>query len=103
MEPPPFVIQERGLVRRWIDVLDNVTLFGYDDAGRLVKTIQNASDDDYDNSYGVNGDPALAGYTPVSAADQDLITEQSYDANGNLVRQVDPPGESSRRPIHWAT
>ena len=34
----------RGMVRGQLDALGNVNLYGYDDAGRLVKTIQNASD-----------------------------------------------------------
>src|SRR5690606_31483559 len=31
----------RGLVRKQTDVLGHVTLFGYDEADRLIKTVQN--------------------------------------------------------------
>lgn len=88
----------RGMVMRQRDTLGNLTLYGYDDAGWLVKTIQNASqnaenpEDEhyYDNDYNETGDPTLASYEPIEAADQDVITTQEYDAVGNLVKTVDP-------------
>jgi YD repeat-containing protein len=80
----------RGLTRRQVDVLGNVTLYGYDDADRLIKTVQNASQPAYDNDY--SGDPELSAYVASSAADQDLVTEQAYDAVGNLVRSMDVAG-----------
>ena len=84
---------KRGLVRKQTDVLGNVTLFGYDDAGRLVKTVRNASLPSYDNDY-IDGssDPDLSLYSASTVADEDLVTEQVYDANGNLVKSIDPLG-----------
>ncbi len=79
----------RGLVRKQVDVLGNVTLFGYDAAGRLVKTIQFASQPTYNNDYtGTSPDPELASYSASSADDEDLITTQTYDPAGNLVQTV---------------
>ena len=84
---------DRGMIRFQRDVLGNVMLFGYDDAGRLVKTVQSASERDYNNNYsGPSPDPDLSGYAPVSDPDQDIVTEQVYDANGNLVQAIDPLG-----------
>ncbi len=83
---------ERGFARRQTDVLGNVTLYGYDDAGRLVKTIQSASLPKYDNSYGLGGDPDLSRYPASSAPDQDLIHLTVYDPAGNVVKTVDPLG-----------
>jgi YD repeat-containing protein len=40
-----------GLVRLRRDALGSVTLYGYDDAGRLVKTVQNAATPDHNNDY----------------------------------------------------
>ena len=83
----------RGLVKSQTDVLGNVNLLGYDPAGRLVKTIRNASVPGYNNDYsGVSPDPTLEAYTPGSDADEDLITTQAYDAAGNLVKTVDALG-----------
>ena len=48
------------------------------------------------NNYsGTNPDPELASYAPVSDVDKDIITEQAYDANGNLVKSVDAAGRVS--------
>ena len=86
---------ERGLVYRRRDVLGRVTLFGYDLADRLVKTVQNASQPDYDASY-ATGDPDLIRYrADVSLVDGDVITEQVYDPNGNLVKTIDARGSAS--------
>jgi RHS repeat-associated protein len=84
---------ERGLVRKSVDVLGNATLYGYDDADRLVKTMGSASDPDYDNSYA--GDPDLSAYVVGSNPDEDIITTSSYDANGNLVKSIDAQGRVS--------
>ncbi|MEP7286967.1 MAG: RHS repeat-associated core domain-containing protein [Chloroflexota bacterium] len=84
---------ERGLVSSSTDVVGNVTLYGYDDADRLIKTVQNASQPSYNNSYA--GDPSLSSYVPGSAVDQDLISTSTYDAAGNLVKQVDVLGHTS--------
>ncbi|MEO8611410.1 MAG: RHS repeat-associated core domain-containing protein [Chloroflexota bacterium] len=83
----------RGLVKSQTDVLGNVTLLGYDPAGRLVKTIRNASVPGYNNDYsGMSPDPTLEAYTPGSNADEDLMTTQAYDAAGNLVKTIDALG-----------
>ena len=85
---------DRGMVRLQRDVLGQVTLLGYNDAGRLVKTIRNASTATYNNNYsGTSPDPDLSVYTPVNNPDQDVITEQVYDPNGNLVQAIDPLGQ----------
>jgi RHS repeat-associated protein len=86
----------RGMVKSQTDVLGKVTLFGYDDAGRLVKTIQNAGQA-WNNDYMIDSnhnppDPALANYVPNNLPDQDIITTQAYDAAGNLVKTVDALG-----------
>ena len=93
-----------GLVRLRRAALGNVTLYGYDDAGRLVKTVQNAATSDHNNDF-VGGDPNEADpslsaypYSPhvlSTDPDQDIITEQVYDAAGNLVKVVDATGQVS--------
>lgn len=84
------VYNQRGLVRAQVDVFGNVTLYGYDDAGWLIKTIQNASQPAYNNDYGgTSPDPSLTNYVVNTDADQDIVTTQSYDPNGNLVQSVD--------------
>ncbi|MHB8627019.1 MAG: DUF7948 domain-containing protein [Aggregatilineales bacterium] len=93
------VYNERGFVQNQTDVLGNVTLFGYDDSGRPIVTIQNTSQPKYDNSS-LGADPSLAYYrtnyyltaTASSAPDQDLITVNQYDPTGNLIRSTDPIG-----------
>ncbi|GAB5426354.1 MAG: hypothetical protein Crog4KO_35010 [Crocinitomicaceae bacterium] len=93
----------RGLVNMRRDVLGRVTLYGYNTADRLVKTVQNATkipfdgDDEinsteYDMRYVTGGDPALIAYSPSSNADEDIITEQVYDPNGNVVKSIDARG-----------
>ena len=93
---------ERGMVRKQTDVLGNVTLFGYDGAGRLIRTIQNAATPDHNNTYleaisGNDPDPMLADYpydsaNPSDAADEDLITAYAYDAANNQIAVQDPLG-----------
>ena len=85
---------ERGLLKSQRDPLGNVNFFGYDDADRLVKTIQNAGTPDYDNSY-TNGDPDLSDYTANDIPDQDIITTQLYDPAGNLVKATDTLGNTN--------
>jgi TolB protein len=82
---------ERGQVRSQTDPLGHVTLYGYDAAGRTVKTIQLASQPGYDNSY-ATGDPDLSDYVAASGADKDLVTTQQYDPAGNLIRSQDAAG-----------
>jgi YD repeat-containing protein len=84
---------ERGLVRKQVDVAGNVTLYGYDAAGRLVKTIQSASEPDYNNDYsGTTPDPDLSAYVADDGADKDLVSLNEYDANGNLVKSTNGLG-----------
>jgi RHS repeat-associated protein len=83
----------RGLLRWQRDVQGQVTLYGYDDADRPVKTIQQAASPNYNNDYtGANPDPDLSDYPASSAADQDISTTQTYDAAGNVVRTTDARG-----------
>ncbi len=93
-----------GLVRLRRDALGLVTLYGYDNAGRLVKTVQNAATPEHNNDWiGTDpnpADPSLENYpypphTLSDASDKDLITEQFYDAAGNLVKVVDATGQVS--------
>ena len=89
------VYNERSLVQKQIDVLGTVALYGYDDAGRLVRTVQSASQPTYNNSYATGGDPGLDRYANTvasSAPDQDIISTSQYDAAGNLVKSTDPIG-----------
>ena len=90
-----------SLVRFRRDVLGNVVLYGYDNAGRLVKTVQNAATPDHNNDFTGStpneADPSLSAYpyapnTSSAAPDQDIITGQVYDAAGNLVESIDPLG-----------
>ena len=94
----------RGLVNMRRDVFGRVTLYGYNNADRMVKTVQNATkvpftgsnpNDitalEYNMQYGT-GDPALENYTPSSNADEDIITETLYDPNGNVVKSIDARG-----------
>lgn len=83
---------ERSLVRKTVDVLGNVTLFGYDAAGRVIKTVRNASNGSYDNTFA--GDADLSAYVPAEDADLDIISETVYDANGNIVQRIDSLGVS---------
>jgi YD repeat-containing protein len=73
--------------------LGNVTLYGYDVADRLIKTVQFASQPDYNND--TDGDVALASYVASGAIDADQISTQAYDANGNIVRREDVLGRVS--------
>lgn len=83
---------ERSLVRAQVDVLGTVTLFGYDEADTLVKTIHSASQPTYDNTYAPGGDPSLRRYVASSAPDLDIITTHEYDAAGNRIKTTDAVG-----------
>ncbi len=87
------VYNQRGQVRKQVDLLGNVTLFGYDEAGRLVKTVRSASQPNYNNDY--NGDPSLMNYVPNAQADQDILATNAYNANGSLIKSVDVLGRVS--------
>ncbi|MCA0457139.1 MAG: DUF6531 domain-containing protein [Chloroflexi bacterium] len=99
----------RGMVKLQRDTLGNISLMGYDDAGRLVKTIQSASIQSgtfvpYNNDYVViagspnsTPDPDLSEYGSISfpyssAPDQDVWSLQTYDAAGNVVKTEDVLG-----------
>jgi RHS repeat-associated protein len=83
----------RGLVKKQVDVLGNVTLYGYNDAGRLIKTIQSANQPNYNNNYsGTSPDPTLGSYVLNSSADKDIITTYTYDPAGNQIQMIDPLG-----------
>ncbi|GEM_PF-898598 len=84
----------RGLLRLTQDHLGVVTLYGYDDADRLVKTIQNANDTGYNNDYlGIASDPDLSEYMESNISTSvDVITEQTYDGAGNIIKTIDPVG-----------
>ncbi len=82
------VFDARGLVVQQIDPQGNITLIGYDDAGRQVRVIRNASQP----GYNIAADPELADYLPIADADMDIITASGYDANGNLVKSIDVNG-----------
>lgn len=91
----------RGMVRFTRDTLGKVTLYGYNSAGRLIKTIQSASQPSYNNDYiirpGLSGTPnaTLDNYAVVTSPDQDIVTMQDYDRAGNLVKSVDVLGNVS--------
>ncbi|MEP6983953.1 MAG: RHS repeat-associated core domain-containing protein [Chloroflexota bacterium] len=89
----------RGMLRFQQDTLGNAILYGYDNAGHLVKTIQNASIPGYNNDYiHTSPDPTLVGYTPSGSADQDIITTSTYDAVGNVIKTVSPLGNLNAIP-----
>lgn len=81
-------------VQRTQDVFGESTLYGYDSSGRLVRTVQNPSAPDYFTTY--TDDPELDQYTQrvtlSNAADQDIITSQKYDVNGNLIESTNAVG-----------
>lgn len=78
----------RGLVVRQVDLPGNATLYGYDEAGRQVRVIQNAADPDYDTDT----DPDLSAYEPIENSDQDILTTYAHDANSHVVQVVDALG-----------
>jgi RHS repeat-associated protein len=89
------VCNKRGKLRKQIDVLGNVTLYGYDKALRLVRTVQNASQPTYNNDYTTGGDTLLAWYRQrvgLDTPDQDLVTSMEYDKANNPIRSTDPLG-----------
>ena len=88
---------ERGFAKSQIDTLGNVMLYGYDDSGRLVTSVQNASQPAYDNSS-LGSDPALSRYATLivnNRPDQDVVTRYQYDPVGNLIRATDVLGNVS--------
>jgi len=88
---------ERGFAKNQIDTLGNVMLYGYDDGGRLVTSVQNASQSAYDNSS-LGSDPALSRYATLivnNRPDQDIVTRYQYDPVGNLIRATDVLGNVS--------
>jgi RHS repeat-associated protein len=86
---------ERGMMRRRVDVAGRVTLYGYDDAGRMIRTVASASQSDYNNTYAAGGDPSLAKYAQMvalDAPDVDIIATMTYDAAGNVIATTDAIG-----------
>lgn len=86
---------QRGLLRRSVDVAGRVSFYGYDAADRLIRTVGSASQAEYPNDYGAGGDPSLARYVQtvaLEAPDVDLMTIFTYDAVGNLVKTTDAVG-----------
>lgn len=102
------IYNDRGSVRLQLDPLGNVTLFGYDDIGRLITTIRNAIQESYNNNYsGSNADPRLANYASVNTdvnagndiSDRDLVSENVYDASGNLVQTIEYLPQNTEKSI----
>lgn len=83
-----------GAVRLQQDAEGKVTLFGYDAAGRLTKTIQNALTPGYNNNYsGTLPNASLSMYpTDTASVEGDIVTQQIYDPAGNLVKSIDALG-----------
>ncbi len=95
------IYSPRGLVRLQRDVAGNTTLYGYDLADRLIKTVRSASYPDYDASM---TDIPLAlypgtGNTLSAAPDMDLISTQVYDAASNIVINDENPDFTDVRRI----
>jgi RHS repeat-associated protein len=87
----------RGSLRSQQDTLGNVTWYGYDGAGKLVKTIQSASQPNYDQITG-GFDVSLNNYNPSDNPDQDIITTSFYDSVGNIIKTVSPLGNLLLNP-----
>lgn len=66
-----------GRVEWTVDAVGRYTLNHYDAAGRLIKVIGNASDPDATD---------LENYVPSTDPDQDMITENTYDVIGRVVK-----------------
>ena len=99
---------ELGQVRLKRDATGQVTLYAYDDAGRVKKIIQHASDPDYfesgvefqtlDSTVRISGDS----YPEISDNDQDLITKYVYDEAGNIIKKRLNPDTSYEQATVYA-
>lgn len=79
---------DAGTALEWL-----TTLYGYDSRGRVIKTIQNASDPAYPDTY--PSDEDLSGYTVSGNPDEDRITETVYDARGRVKKSIDTRGNTT--------
>jgi YD repeat-containing protein len=75
------------------DVLGRKTWSAYDQRGRLVKTVANATGTAVDFSP---RDPRSPVYLRSSNSDQDVITQTVYDAQGRVEQSVDSRGNPMR-------
>jgi len=87
------VIRTRRLLDNSSTALWEVNLNGYDTAGRLVRSIRNASTPEYD----LNADPDLSGYSLSSAADKDILTTTVYDTDGRVQYTEDVLNRKARQ------
>ncbi|MBK9121516.1 MAG: PD40 domain-containing protein [Chloroflexi bacterium] len=89
------VYNELGLTRLQRDVAGKVALSGYDRAGRLIRSVLNASQPAFNNRFN-GGDPTLEMYPGEgialnSRADQDIIQFSQHNAVGNVVKSTSNP------------
>ncbi len=78
---------DAGRAYRQLDLTTNRSDWTcFDDGGRVVRTVQNAS----------GATPCDPGYTPSGAADEDVITEFVYDAAGRQIATIAPDGQVIR-------
>ncbi len=75
-----------GRLVRTTDTLGRSDWTCYDNANRVVKTVQNAS----------GGVPCDGNYSPGSDSAYDRITVYTYDEAGNLIATTDPAGRITR-------
>ena len=85
----------RNKVRLTRNVLGQVTLYGYDEGGNMVRSIVNAvnldTNGDYNNDYGA--DPKLESYGALSTkADEEILADMVYDLQGTLVHTTSVAG-----------
>ena len=81
------VIRTRRLLELVPEKWD-VTLFGYDQLGRQVKTVRSANLPEYD----IANDPDLSAYSISDAPDVDITTQTVYDAAGRVRFTIDASG-----------
>jgi YD repeat-containing protein len=73
--------------------MGRVTRYVYDQAGRLVETI---------NPDGTTTSATYADNQVMSSTDADGYTDYKYDADSNLIQVTDPsPGRSDTRHLAW--
>ncbi|MBK8139261.1 MAG: hypothetical protein IPK52_26160 [Chloroflexi bacterium] len=68
------------------------TMNGYDGLNRVVRTIQGASDLEYD----FENDHPLINYVPSDDVDQDIVNVTSFDVLGRVDSTTDPHGRVTR-------